>query len=48
MDDYSRIVNSSSKLWNDMTSNNYQIALHAVQLRDARQNTPAFKAEILE
>ncbi len=45
---YSRMVNSNSKLWNDMTSDNYQIALHAVQLRDPRQNAPAVKAEFLE
>ena len=48
MYDFSRIVNSCSKLWNDMPANNYQIALHAVQLGDARQNAPAVKAEFLE
>ncbi len=31
-----------------MPPNNYQIALHAVQFRDARQNAPAVKAEFLE
>ena len=45
---FHRIVNSRSKLWNDMTPNNYQIALHAVQLGDARQNAPTVKAEFLE
>jgi len=35
-------------LRNNASGNNYQIALHAVYLRDTRQNAPTLKAELLE